>query len=106
MNIYSFFRLSYGMILWKVLMESRKAFRVYADFLKDFILLMIIVKALAPNDMMDLIDNGWTFGGTVSTKVFIRKLTKPLLLICRFYVIFVYPYLGLFFSTKKILLTN
>ena len=45
-------------------MESRKTFMVYGDFIKDLILLAIIVKALG--GMAVLFDIGWTFGGTVS----------------------------------------
>ena len=58
-----FSRLSAGKVLWTTLMQSLKAFRVYADLIKDSILLMIIVKALGDNVLLDI---GRTFAGTVS----------------------------------------
>ena len=47
-------------------MESRKAFMVYADFIKDCILIMVIIKAVGGIPV--LLDSGWTFAGTVSEK--------------------------------------
>ena len=44
-------------------MQSLKAFRVYADLIKDSILLIIIVKALGGITNLAI---GWTFAETVS----------------------------------------
>ena len=45
------------------LMQSLKAFRVYADLIKDTILLIIIIKALGG---ITLFHMEWTFAKTVS----------------------------------------
>ena len=67
-TIYQFctFSLSIGTFFWNTFMECKKACMVYADFIKDSILLMIIIKALG--GIYVLHDIGWTFAGTVSLK--------------------------------------
>ena len=54
---------SSGKVLKMTLMQSLKAFRVYADLIKDTILLIIIIKALGG---ITLFHMGWTFAKTVS----------------------------------------
>ena len=59
-----YFRLSCGSILWTTLLESRKVLGVYADIIKDFILLMIIFKAVGGFYVFQ--DSELTFAATVS----------------------------------------
>ena len=47
--------------------EARKAFAVYADFIKDLIFLMLIVQALGGAEAIQNSPH-WTFAKTVSRK--------------------------------------
>ena len=64
------FRLSFGIILWKVRKESVKAFKVYSDLVKDVILLLIILHGhgidISIDGLTQLANLPWTFATTVS----------------------------------------
>ena len=62
---FSYFRISCGNILWTALWEAKKAFTVYADFIKDLIYFMLIVQALGGLSAV-LASSDWTFANVVS----------------------------------------
>ena len=67
------FRLSLGIISWTVWKESRKAFAVYADLVKDFIFLLIILHGhgidISIDGLTELTNSTWTFAITVSKQL-------------------------------------
>ena len=62
---FSYFRISCGNILWTALWEAKKAFTVYADFIKDLVYFMLIVQALGGLSAV-LASSDWTFANVVS----------------------------------------
>ena len=64
------FRLSPGIILWIVWKESRKAFKVYADLVKDIIFLLLILHGhgidISIDGLVELANSPWTFAINVS----------------------------------------
>ena len=60
-----YFRISCGNILWTALWEAKKAFTVYADFIKDLVYFMLIVHALGGLSTV-LASSDWTFANVVS----------------------------------------
>ena len=57
-------KISIADILWTTMKESRKAFGVYADFIKDLLFLMIIIQAVGGVQTLQESPN-WTFAHTI-----------------------------------------